>query len=209
MCLPNEVIIETLPINLRLPPDLTNFLFMKLPTPCGLILPARCQQCIPHRSLPHLLLVWQFLQPIPHETPLAEAIPPVTLPQTTMPNFFFKRQLQITMLSKITVQRTKTLSVVSSSVCGRHEMWQGRAEGTLRQDRECWANSQRVQSVVMASVCLNVAEEGGRGMRVSLEPWQLWRKVGQFWKEGTVCELSCIHHAWSTLPRCLICLLAE
>lgn len=26
-----------------------------------------------------------------------------------------------------------------------------------------------------------------------VEPWQLQRKVGQFWREGTVCELSVLH----------------
>lgn len=38
LCLPNEV--ETLPINLPLPLDQSNFLCRKLPTPRGLILPS-------------------------------------------------------------------------------------------------------------------------------------------------------------------------
>lgn len=40
MCLPNELIIETLPINLPLPPDQSHFLCTKLPTPSGPILPS-------------------------------------------------------------------------------------------------------------------------------------------------------------------------
>lgn len=40
MRLPNELIVEILPINLPLPPDQSHFLCTKLPTPSGPILPS-------------------------------------------------------------------------------------------------------------------------------------------------------------------------
>ena len=39
-------------------------------------------------------------------------------------------------------------------------------------------------SVVVASVCLTVAEEEGRGVRCHAEPWQQWRQLGAVLKGG-------------------------
>lgn len=76
------------------------------------------------------------------------------------------------MFSTITVQRKKSLSVVSDLAWGRHtECDRAGQRGTEREDRKCQAKRHCVTSVVMASVSLTVAEEGGRGVRCREEPW--------------------------------------